>query len=149
MIRALRSLYERVHWVWQQDSAWADATAALALCVWSIIDLTAGPSVTDRPAFAAFAWLPAWCISVFTVTVTAGQVWALLARNLWGRIVASALQGIFWASVAVTLLGAPTGVQPLTSGAVVAIWAASWISLARVARQLAYDAARRRVVMGG
>jgi hypothetical protein len=132
---AWRAFRQRLHWVWRQDSAWADAATIAALGAWTAIDLGSGAGVTDRATFRMYGWIPDGLISLFTLGVTLGQAAALLTRSIPARAAAALLQGAFWATVSLTMLRAPTGVVGLTVCGPMVFWAFSWLSLVRVAQR--------------
>ncbi|HWX48111.1 MAG TPA: hypothetical protein VNZ61_08665 [Roseomonas sp.] len=131
-----RILKQRLRWVWQQDSAWADATCILALAIWTVIDLTGSAGVTDRSMFSRInPPITDLMMTSFTATLTCGHVVALMVRRVSWRLPAAFLQGVFWLSVSILVLTPPTGPIPYLSSASIAMWLMSWFSLIRVTRR--------------
>ena len=139
--RVVRQLRERMAWVWRQESAWADCTCGAALFFWTLFDLNASAGVTERPAYSAVGTLVSdSTITTFTLSLFLWQATALLMRCLPCRMIATALQGMFWASVSVTLYFNPGTTIPLTISACIALWRMSWASLIRLTRRYSVSA---------
>lgn len=131
-----RIVRQRARWVWQQDSAWADATCILALSIWTLLDITSPLGVTERSIFARLnPPVTDLMITCFTVTLILGHVTALLVRRIAWRLPAAFLQGVFWMIVSLLVLTPPGGAIPLLVSASISMWAMSWFSLVRVTRR--------------